>query len=171
MEDIKAIISENMAGERLRKINDMKVNQIVAHLNAQVDFELPEALIAQETQNQADALVKRGVQSGMTESEIESQQTEIFTTAADQATSNLRTNFILQEIARAEKIAVTDSELISHLVQIADSRKAAPKKFIKELQRNGQIQSVRSSMIIGKTIDFLVEHATVSESIETPLDV
>lgn len=171
MEEIKGIISDNMAGDRLRKINDMKVNQIVAHFNAQVDFELPEALIAQETQSQADALVKRGVQSGMSQSEIESQQTEIFTTAADQATSNLRTNFILQEIARVENIGVTDSELVNHLVQIANSRKAAPKKFIKDLQRSGQIQSVRRSMMIGKTIDFLVEHATVTESIETPLDV
>ena len=171
MEDIKGIISENLAGERFRHINDMKVNQIVAHFNAQVDFELPENLIAQETQNQADALVKRGVQSGMSQSEIESQQTEIFTTAADQATANLRTNFILQEIARVENIAVTDPELVSHLIQIANSRKAAPKKFIKDLQRTGQIQNVRRSMMIGKTIDFLIEHATVTESTEAPLDV
>ena len=170
MEEIKEIISENMAGERLRKINDMKVNQIVAHFNAQVDFELPEELIAQETQNQADALVKRGVESGMSEQEIESQQTEIFATAGDQAVSNLRTNFILQEIARVEKITVTDSELVNNLIQIANSRKAAPKKFIKELQQAGRIPSIRSSMLIGKAIDFLVEHANVLESTETPLD-
>ena len=171
MEEIKGILSENMAGERLRKINDMKVDQIVAHFNAQVDFELPENLVAQETQSQADAIVKRGVQSGMSESEIESQQTEIFATASEQAVSNLRTNFILQEIARVEKIAVTDSELVNHLIQIANSRKAAPKKFIKDLQRNGRIPNIRSSMLIGKAIDFLVQHANVLESTETPLDV
>jgi len=91
-----------MEGERKRKIDDMKVNQIVAHFNAQVDFELPEDLVNQETQSQADAMVKRGVQSGMSEDEIESQQTEIFASAGSQAVSNLRTNFILQEIARVE---------------------------------------------------------------------
>lgn len=170
MADIKEIIRENMAGERERKISDMKVNQIVAHFNAQVDFELPEELITQETQSQADAMVKRGVQSGMTEDEIESQQNEIFASAGQQAVSNLRTNFILQEIARIEKITVSDSELINHLAQIANQRKVAPKKFIKDMQRAGRIQNIRSSMAIGKTIDFLVEHANVVESTETTLD-
>ena len=148
----------------------MKVNQIVAHFNAQVNFELPDDLVTQETQSQADAMVKRGVQAGMSEAEIESQQQEIFASAGDQALSNLRTNFILQEIARIEKITVTDSELINHLAQIATSRKIAPKKFIKDMQRAGRIQNIRSSMAIGKTIDFLVEHANVVESEETTLD-
>ena len=170
MESIKDIIRENMEGERRRKIDDMKVNQIVAHFNAQVNFELPDELVTQETQSQADAMVKRGVQAGMSEGEIESQQNEIFANAGDQAVSNLRTNFILQEIARAEKITVTDNELVNHLMQIANSRKIAPKKFIKDMQRTGRIPNIRSSMAIGKTIDFLVEHANVVESTETTLD-
>lgn len=170
MDEIKEIIRENMAGERDRKISDMKVNQIVAHFNAQVDFELPDDLVFQETQSQADAMVKQGVKSGMTEGEIESQQDEIFASAGQQAVSNLRTNFILQEIARVEKISVSDSELINHLAQIATSRKIAPKKFIKDMQRAGRIQNIRSSMAIGKTIDFLVEHANVVESTETTVD-
>lgn len=170
MEDIKGIIRENMAGERDRKISDMKVNQIVAHFNSQVSFELPEDLVFQETQSQADAMVKEGVKSGMTEIEIESQQGEIFASASQQAVSNLRTNFILQEIARIEKISVSDTELINHLAQIAASRKVAPMKFIKDMQRAGRLPNIRSSMAIGKTIDFLVEHANVVESLETTLD-
>ena len=170
IEEIKGIIRDNMEGERRRKIDDMKVDQIVAHFNAQVDFELPENLVNQETQSQADAMVKRGVQSGMSEGEIQSQQEEIFASAGYQAVANLRTNFILQEIARVEKITVSDQELASHLMQIADSRKIAMKKFFKDMQRSGRIPNIRSSMLIGKTIDFLVEHASVAESTETTLD-
>jgi trigger factor len=170
MDEIKDIIRQNMEGERRRKIDDMKVNQIVNHFNAQVDFELPDELVTQETQNQADAMVKRGVQSGMSEGEIESQQEEIFASAGTQAVANLRTNFILQEIARVENITVSDNELVNHLAQIAASRKIAPKKFIKDMQRQGRLSSIRSSMTIGKTIDFLVEQANVVESAEATLD-
>ena len=170
MEDIKAIIRENMEGERARKISDIKVNQIVSYFNEQVDFELPDELVSQETQSQADAMVSQGIKSGMTEEEITTQQAEIFASAGSQAISNLRTNFILQEIARAENIQVTDQELVNHLVTIANQRKVAPKKFIKDLQRSGRIPNVRSSMVIGKAIDFLVEHATVEESTEANLD-
>ncbi len=167
--EITAIIRENMQSDRLRKINDMKVNQIVAHFNQQVDFELPEELVTQETQTQADAMVQRGVQSGMSADEIESQQAEIFASAGHQAVSNLRTNFILQEIARVEQIVVTDAELVNHLARVAQSRKLASKKFIKDMQRAGRLPSVRSSILIGKAIDFLVENAIVAESQEMPL--
>ncbi len=170
IEDIKAIIRENLEGERARKISDEKVNQIVAHFNSQVDFELPDELINQETQSQANAIVDRGIKSGMSQEEITAQQSEIFASAGDQAVSNLRTNFILQEIARAEKITVTDNELVNHLAQIATQRKIAPKKFIKDLQRAGRINNIRSSMVIGKAIDFLVEHATVEETTDAQLD-
>jgi trigger factor len=169
MAELTDIVRENMQTERKRKIDDMKVNQIVAHFNNQVDFELPEELITQETQSQADAMVQRGVQSGMTEDEIQSQQAEIFASAGHQAVTNLRTNFILQEIARIEKITVTDAELVNHLARIAQSRKLAPKKFIKDMQRAGRLPSIRSSIGIGKAIDFLVEHAEVIESAEAAL--
>lgn len=169
MAEITEIIRENMAGERKRKIDDMKVNQIVAHFNSLVDFDLPDDLVNQETQSQADAMVRRGVQAGMSEEEIESQQNEIFASAGHQALSNLRTNFILQEIARVEKITVSDAELVNHLARVAQSRKVSPKKFIKDMQRSGRLPSVRSSIAIGKAIDFLVENAEVVESAEAVL--
>ena len=156
-----------MQRERQRKIEDMKVNQIVEHFNSLVDFELPEELVTQETQSQADSMVRRGVQAGMSEEEIEQQQNEIFASAGQQAVANLRTNFILQEIARLENITATDNELLNHLAQIAQSRKVAPKKLIRDMQRAGRLPSIRNSIAIGKTIDFLVEHANVVESSAT----
>ncbi|MEN9535494.1 MAG: trigger factor, partial [Verrucomicrobiota bacterium] len=167
--EITEIIRTNMAQERKRRIDDMKVNQIVAHFTNQADFELPEDLVAHETQNQADAMVRRGVQSGVSEEQIQSQQDDIFANAKQQAVSNLRANFILQEIARAEKILVNDQELVGHLIQLAAARKVAPKKFIADMRRSGRISSIRSSMIIGKAVDFLVEHADVVESAEATL--
>lgn len=167
--ELTEMIRDNMQRERQRKIEDLKINQIVAHFNSLVDFELPEALVSQETQTQADTMVRRGVQSGMSELEIQSQQAEIFSNAGQQAISSLRTNFLLQEIATVENITVSENELINHLAQIAHSRKVAPKKFIKEMHRAGRLPSVNHSLVIGKAIDFVVKHANVVESTETPL--
>jgi trigger factor len=168
MEEITTLLRENMQRERKRQIDDLKVNQIISHLNSLVDFELPEHLVTRETQSQADTMVQRGIQAGMSEEDIEAQQNEIFSTAGQQARTNLRTNFILQEIARVENIAVSDAELVTHLARLAESRKVAPKKFIKDIQREGRLSSIRQSMLIGKTIDLLVAEATVTESAETP---
>jgi len=170
LDEIKEMIRENMQEERKRRIEDMKVNQIIAHFTSSVDFELPEDLVAHETQNQADAMVQRGVQSGMSEEDIASQQAEIFASATNQAINNLRTNFILQEIAKAESLQVSDGELVSHLSRMAQQRKVAPKKFIKDIQRSGRLPSIRNSLLISKAIDFLVKEAEVEVSEEASLN-
>ncbi|GAA5481663.1 trigger factor [Haloferula sargassicola] len=169
LDELKEMLRQRMGYEKQRQIDDMKVNQIVEHFNSAVDFDLPDALLHQETQSQADQLVQRGAQSGMSEDELAAQREEIFATAGMQARTNLKTNFILQEIARAENLSVGDQELVSHLAQIASSRKENPKKFIKQLQREGRIPGIRNSMLVGKAIDFVLEHANVEEiPAETP---
>jgi trigger factor len=163
LEDLKDLIRENIRNEHDRRGSDLKVNRIIEALLASTSFEVPEELVLQETQSQADSMVDRGIQQGMSNEEIASHQEEIFARASDRAESNLRSNFLLQEIARAENLAVTDNELIGHLAQIAASRKEAPKKFIKQLAKEGRIENIRRSMLIGKAIDFLLEHANVTE--------
>lgn len=168
LEELKELAKQQIGMEKRRQIDDYKVNQIVEHFNSLVDFELPEDLLRHETQGQADALVERSVKSGMSQEELIAQQGEIFATAGDQARTNLKTNFILQEIARTEGISVSDQELVNHLAMIAQSRKQNPKKFIKELQRTGRIPGIRNSMLVGKAIDFVLEHATVEEIADEP---
>jgi hypothetical protein len=50
------------------------------------------------------------------------------------------------------------------LFAIAQRRKEDPTKFIKALQRGGQIPGIRNSLLINKALDFLLEHASVAET-------
>jgi trigger factor len=167
---LREIIAEQAGMEKRRKIDDARVQQVVEQLAGQVDFELPEAMLRAETQSQADAMVQRGVESGMDEEEIAAQQQEIFTSAGMQARTRIKSHFILQEIADAEDLAVTDSELVNHLAQIAASKNEAPKKFIRQMQKEGRIAGYRNSLLISKAIDFVIEHATVEEIPPTTQD-
>lgn len=163
LDDIKALIHENMGMEKTKQINEFKVSQIVEKLNAAIHFELPEEIVKREVQNQANSLVEQGSQQGASDEDILKQQEEIFSVATKRAVTNLRTNFLLQEIAQAEKIIVSDADLLGHISQIAQQRKQPIKKVIKDLQKSRQIQSIRNSMLISQTIDFLVEQANVTE--------
>lgn len=163
LDELKDLIRGNMAEEKKKQIGEFKVNQIVEHLNNAVSFELPEEVILRETQNQADSLVEEGSKQGASEEEMMERQQEIFAVATQRAVTNLRTNFLLQEIAAAEKITVPDANLLAQISRIAESRKQPIKKVIKDLQRTRRIQSIRNSLLIGLTIDFLVEHAKVTE--------
>ena len=163
LDELKEIIRGNMAGEKEKQIGEFKVNQIVEHLNKAVSFELPEEIVMRETQSQANSLVEEGSNQGASDEEMLQRQEEIFSVATQRAVTNLRTNFLLQEIAAADKITVPDADLLAHISRIAESRKEPIKKVIKDLQRTRRIQSIRSSLLIGRTIVFLVEHANVTE--------
>jgi trigger factor len=161
--DLKELIRENMGVEKLKQVNEIKVNQIVEQLLKQTSFELPEEILTRETQQQANAIVEEGSQLGASDDDIVSNQEEIFSIATTRAENNLRSNFILQEIAEAEQIQVSDSDLIVHISRIAESRKEPITKVIKQLQKTRRIQSIRNSLRMAKTIDFLVEQVTVIE--------
>ena len=163
LEDITAMLRENMGIEKAKQINELKVNQIVEHLNSVVSFDLPEEIVQRETQNQANALVEEGSKQGASDEDMVNQQEQIFTVATQRANTNLRTNFLLQEIAAAEKISVSDGDLLQHIQKIANARKEPIKKVIKDLQKQRQIQGIRNSLLIGQTIDFLLEQAKVTE--------
>lgn len=163
LDELKDLIRGNMAGEKEKHIGEFKVNQIVEHLNKSVSFDLPEEIVMRETQSQANSLVEEGSKQGASDEEMMQRQEEIFSVATQRALTNLRTNFLLQEIAAAEQITVPDSDLLAHVSRIAESRKEPLKKVIKDLQRTRRIQSIRNSLLIGRTIDFLVENANVTE--------
>jgi trigger factor len=168
LDEIKSLIRGNMEAERQRSIDDQKVQQIIEHFNSKVEFEIPDGILAAETQNQAAAIAQQNFRSGVSQEEVEAKHEEILATAGEQAQSNIKTNFILQEIAHAEKLVVTDQELVQHLMALAQARKVQPKKFIKDIQRSGRLSGIRNSMLVGKAIDFVVEHANVEETNEEP---
>ena len=162
IEGLKEVIKEQLAEEKRKASEDAKVNQIVEQLNALVDFDLPEELVQAETQGNIQGMAKRAMDQGMTQEMLESQQDELVENAEKQARTNLKTNFLLQEISFKEEIKVEDQDVLQRIYQMAQQENKAPKKYIKELQKANAIQNVRNSVLIGKTIDFLVENATVT---------
>jgi trigger factor len=163
IDDLKELISEQITQQKKQKAEESTVNQIVEHLLAKVDFPLPEEMIAAEAQGSADDMVARGAQAGLSDEEIAAQQAGIIATAQIQARNNLKTNFILQEMAQAEGIDVNEAEVLQRINAMAGQLKKSPKVLIKELQRSGRISSLKNSILIGKAIDFLVDNAKVEE--------
>lgn len=162
--ELKNVISEQIKNDKVRAAADAKVNQIIEKLTSAVDFDLPEALVEAEAQQNAQQMAQRGMRQGMTQEMLAAQKQDILDAANEQARTNLKTNFILQEIAKEEKIQIQDQDVLQRIYQLAQQAGKAPKKYIKELQKAGAIQNVRHSVLIGKTIDFLVENAKVSST-------
>lgn len=167
LEDLKEAIKEQLGAEKQQAARDSKMNQVVKQLIDSVDFDLPEELIEAETQNNIASMAQRAFSQGMTPEMLTDQKEEMEESAAKQAKSSLKSNFILQEIAIKEEIKVEDQDVMMRIYQMAQQENKDPKKYIKELQKNNAIQNVRNSVLISKTIDFLVENAETTEAEQT----
>ena len=162
--DVKGLtetIRGNLEHQLNQQIGEFKVSQLLDKLTAMVEFDLPPELLNAETQGQADEMVERGLGSGMSEDEIEERQNEIFAAATQRAQMNLKTDFLLQRIAEKEEIQFSQEEFANRVAAMANQAKKPIKTFAEELQKSGRMRGVQHSMLISKTIDFLLEHAKV----------
>ena len=155
------MIQGNLEQQLNQQIEEFKVSQLLEKLTSMVQFELPPELLKAETQGQADEMVERGLGSGMSEDEIEGRQEEIFSAATQRAQTNLKTDFLLQRIAEAEEIQLTQEELANRVAAMANQAKKPIKAFAEELQKSDRLRGLQHSMLLSKTIDFLLEHAKV----------
>ncbi len=163
LEEIKTLIRDDLDMRQKQQVEEIKINGVLAKLNELVDFDLPEDFLKSETQNQADAMVREGMQSGMSEDQVKEQQGDLFQAAEARAKSSLKTNFLLSEIAEKEAFKVENSEVLQRVTIMAKQAKKPVKGYMKELQKSGQLGDIRQNMLFSKAIDFLVEHATVTE--------
>ncbi|QQL45401.1 trigger factor [Sulfuriroseicoccus oceanibius] len=164
LEDIKALIRENLEDQAEQARNSAIVDQVVAKLDEAVETELPEDVVARETQRRVDEMVRRGQTQGMDADAIAAQQEEILEAATTQAKVGVKSSFILEKIAEAEKIEVSDNDLMQAVAAEAQRSGKQVKKLVKEIQKNNQVGTIRHQILIGKVIDFLKKNVTVNDA-------
>jgi len=138
-------------------------NQILGHLNEEMSFDIPQHIVFNETQRQVNQMVQRGYEQGMSEDDIQQSQDDLLKNAETQAKNNVKTMFILDEIAEKEGITVSEDELSQRVMMIAMQQQRPVKKVAREMRDNNAFGEVRQDILVSKTIAFLRENAEITE--------
>lgn len=77
------------------------------------------------------------------------------------AENRVKTRLVIDEIAKAEAVEVSEEDLELHLEEMARPYGQTGQQAREMLTERGQLHAVRSSLVSSKTIDLLVEQATV----------
>ncbi len=156
-------VREQFEAQQERMKQQIIDNQILGHLNDEMSFDLPQHIVFNETQRQVNQMVSRGYEQGMSEQDIEQNQEDLLKNAETQAKNNVKTMFILDEIAEKEGITVTDDEVSQRVYMMAMQQRRPVKKLARELRDNNAFGEIRQDIVISKTIEFLRENAVVTE--------
>lgn len=166
-------LRENIRGQyqqqQERTKNQIIDNQILSYLNDEMTFDLPQHIVFNETQRQVNQMVSRGYEQGMSEEDITQNQEDLLKSAENQAKNNVKTMFILDEIAEKEGFTVSEDEVSRRIMMIAMQQQRPPKKVAREIRDNNALGEIRQDILISKTISFLRENAVVTE-VDPPAD-
>ncbi len=159
-------LRESYRRETEGRFERARVNQIeqaiLTHLNREHEFDLPPQQVFQETQHQVNRMVTNAYQQGLQPDDIDKHEKEIVDSASERAVANLKTRYLLDEIAEKEKIQVEEEELMNHILLLAQRENKSPKKVVREIQDGPGIENFRADLLISKTIAFLRENASVT---------
>src|SRR5947208_3126326 len=168
--DLHQMIEHDIEHAKEHDVERAKESQIVKYLHEQIQFELPPALLQNETRRALAELVQRNRERGVTDDMLKEKEKELIDSAANLAVHRLKTNFILHRIAEREKIQVTKEDVDLRIRQEAARYDISPDKMRKELQQQDALNDVAEQILLGKTLDFLKANVSV-EQIEKPTGV
>src|SRR5207249_9257562 len=138
-----------------------KESQIMKYLHERIQFEVPPALLQNETRRALAELVQRNRERGITDEMLKEKEKELIDAAAGMAAHRLKTNFILHRIAEREDIRITKEDLDLRIRQEAARYDISPDKMRKELQQRNGLDGVTEQLLLGKTLDFLKANVSI----------
>ena len=167
--DLRHMIEHDIEHAKEHDAERAKESQIVKFLHEQTQFELPPALLQNETRRALAELVQQNRERGVTDEMLKEKEKELIDGAASLAGHRLKTNFILHRIAEREKIQVVKEDIDFRLKQEASRYDISPEKMRKELQQKDALDDVAEQILLGKTLDFLKANVSVETVQESTL--
>ena len=159
--DVRQMIEHDIEHAKQHDAERATESQIVKYLHEHIQFELPPALLQNETRRALAELVQRNRERGVTDDILKQKEKELIDGAAGLAANRLKTNFILHRVAEREKIEVTKEDVDVRIRQEATRYDISPDKMRKELQQKDALDDIAEQILLGKTLDFLKANVSV----------
>jgi trigger factor len=164
--DLRNIIEHDLAHEKEHERERAKEGQVVKYLHERTQFELPPALLKNETRRILADLVQRNRERGVTDEMLKEKEKELIESAAGLAAHRLKTNFILHRIAEQEKIKVSRDDINARLREEAARYNVPVEKMRKEMQEQDGLDAFAEQILLGKTLDFLKANVSIETAQE-----
>jgi len=165
--DLRQLLELDIEHAKEHDVERAKESQIMKYLHERIQFELPPALLQNETRRALAELVQRNRERGVTDEMLKEKERELIDGAAGVAAHRLKTNFILHRIVERENIEVAKEDVDLRIRQEAARYDISPEKMRKELQQKDVLDDVAEQILLGKTLDFLKANVSIEPAQES----
>ena len=156
IEDVKKRIREGTEADKQHRAEHEAKDKLLAELVKRNDFPVPEALI----EHQIDVRLERGLRAlaaqGMRAEDMKKMDlNRLRSGQREQAVQEVKASLLLDKIADAEKIEVSDDEVNREIEALAQQSKQTPEAIRGRLTRDGALDRIKSRIRNEKTLNFL----------------
>lgn len=158
--DLREKIAENIENQKKQQNANAERQQVTEALLKAVDFPVPESGVQSETEEVLRDFMQRNLQQGVSAEEFEKHKNQLHEGASKAAHDRLKSRLILSKIAEKEKVKAEQDDFSRLIMMEAQQSGEKPEKLVKEIQKDqSRITRMRSEIILGKTMDLLLEKA------------
>ncbi len=163
VEELRARLRTQLEAARRLRIREEIRSQILEYLLSRTPMTLPPGAVEEETRDLVVEMVREAMSRGANEEEIRGNRERIEMAARARAEQRLRIRFILERIADAEKITVSDEDLERHARELARGSGRDPAAWLREVRESGRIEQLRAMLRPEKALDHLESLARIEE--------
>lgn len=142
--------------------------QLCEALLARHQFDLPQRLVGRQTERLKSEFEARLALAGVPEEQVQQELATYEAQVHDNAARHVKLAFILERIAHAERLSVTQDEVVDRLWKLSQRIGKDPAEVRRTLDAKGLWPSILSSILQDKTMKFLLDAAQVTEQ-ESPV--
>lgn len=137
--------------------------QVLEKITASADWELPESLVRQQTENALRREILEMSQAGFTREQIMARENRIRQEALETTTQALKEHFVLDRIATAEEIECEDSDIERELLMMSFQSGDSVRRIRARMKKSGMIENLEAQIRERKAVDFILSKATFDE--------
>lgn len=163
LDELKVDLRDKLMKAAEQKAEAEYGNTIVAKAVENASVEIPDAMINSRVDTMLQDLTQNLSNQGL---DLEtyfhymgSNEQEMRERFRPQAAESVKTELVLEAIAKTEGIQVTEEELNDELAKLAEQYQTKPENLKQALLVRGELNLYRQSLVSEKTVSFLVEQA------------
>lgn len=172
MENEKQLRERITAILETRRDRDVQLamhKQVSQYLLDNVDLTLPEGLTGRQVERSLRRQKMEMSYRGMPDVEVEAAIAEVRNESEENARRELKLFFIVDTAAKALDIDVEDEELNGNIAMMAQQHNRRPEKLRQAMARNGELEYLYLQIREQKTLDKIIEDATITE-VDGPIE-
>jgi trigger factor len=165
-EELKAKVSENVAERKKHSVEAGAKQKLLDQLVNRHEFPVPELMVEAQIDAKLEGLLNRLMAQGIDPRAVDVDWRKLREDSKPDAEKDVRGSLILEKIAEAEEVQVSDDEVDEVIRDLAEQQREAPAALKTRLTREGNLSRISQKLRNQKALDLIYQTARINPTTE-----